>query len=68
MQIFVKLVDGATVTLDVQPNNTIDEVRTKLRQRKIVMPSTEEILTFGGKQLMDGYKLSDYNIQKESTI
>ena len=41
MQIFVKLVNGATVTLDVQPHNTVEEVRQKLHKVKMIMPSTE---------------------------
>lgn len=41
MQIFVKLIDGATVTLDVQPQNTVEEVKAKLRARKIIVPSGE---------------------------
>ena len=41
MQIFVKLVDGATVTLDVQSQDTVEEVKVKLRTRKIIIPSNK---------------------------
>jgi hypothetical protein len=68
MQIFVKLADGATVTLEVEPQHTVDEVKAKLRARKTVVSSAESRLTFGGRQLAGDAMLSDYNIQKESTV
>ena len=41
MQIFVKLVDGATVTLEVQPHNTVEEIKAKLKLKKMKIPSEE---------------------------
>merc|ERR1712110_60891 len=68
MQIFVKLADSATVTLQVEPENTVEEIKARLRAKKTVMAGKESKLTFGGRQLADGYTLSEYNVQRESTL
>ena len=75
MQIFVKNLDGSTITLQVVVLERIHEVITQIFELPVVKkelpPDTtpdDMRLIYNGKQLVEDKTLCDYNIQKKDTL
>jgi ubiquitin C len=67
MLLFVKTFTGNTISLHVQPCDTIDNVKAKL-QGKECFPMSQQQLIFGGNRLKGNRTLKDYDIPAEATL
>mmetsp|Transcript_2136 Transcript_2136/g.2833 ORF Transcript_2136/g.2833 Transcript_2136/m.2833 type:complete len:138 (-) Transcript_2136:15-428(-) len=68
MQLFVKTLTGKTVSLEVDPGDSIETLKHKIQEKEGIPPDQQRII-FGGKQLQGSDKtLGDFDLEEGSTI
>lgn len=66
-QIFAKQLTGRSIVLNVNPHDTINIIKQKVKNMKGI-PEDQQRLIYAGKQLEDEYTVSYYNITRECTV
>jgi ubiquitin len=67
MRIFVKTLTGMTKTLEVDPSETIEQIKVKMEDIEGIPPKHQG-LVFEGQELENSRTLADYNIQNDSLL
>ena len=67
MPLRVKTLSGKTMTVEVEPDESIEMLKERIRAQEGTPPEQQRII-FGGKQLDNTKSISDYNIDKDSTL
>lgn len=67
MQVFVKTLTGKTISVDCEPDESIESLKAKINEKEGIPPEEQRII-FGGKQLDSLKSLSDYDIEEDSTV
>ena len=67
MQVFVETQYGKTITLEVEPFDTVKYVKTKVAKKEEI-PHYQQQLFFGSEELQDSRSLNSYNVRGKSSL
>lgn len=67
IQVFLKNQDGKSNTYEIKPDETVTAFKQKVQAREGVQASQQRLL-HESREMMDGGRLSDYNVKAHSTI
>jgi hypothetical protein len=67
MQVFVRTLAGKMITLNVEKSDSIESLKAKVEEKEGIRAKDQRFV-FGGKNLVDGQTLGDYNVQDGSTL
>lgn len=67
MQLNVKTLTGKTITVEVEPDESIESLKNKIMEKEGIPPDQQRII-FGGKQLDALKSVSDYDLDDDSTL
>jgi len=67
MQLFVRLISGKVLSLNVECSDTIDTIKKKVAEAQGIEPGKQQLL-FSGTILEDQEKISKYGIIAQSTL
>ena len=67
MHVYVKTLTGKTISVEVEPDESVESLKAKIQEKEGV-PIDQQRIIFDGKQLDSLKSLSDYDIDDDSTL
>ncbi|RYP42754.1 hypothetical protein DL768_010246 [Monosporascus sp. mg162] len=67
MQIKVRTLTGKEIELDIEPTDTVSEIKEKVEEKEGI-PPVQQRLIYGGKQMVDDKTAENYNLEGGATL